>query len=145
VKDSNLWGIPDVCLRRLDGELLAFGSSGALLVDAVTRCTRRLTHGADLYSRPSWSRDGRQLAFHVGKDVYSAKPIRLADTSSGRLRGLGGGWGDMAWSPGSRRIVHASVGGELDLIDAKTGKRTLSRRRWSGFLDGSRTQPPRTA
>ena len=107
------------------GDALAFGSSGAMLVNAKKQTTRRLTSDAGvLYSEPLWSRDARYLVFQLGGDIYSPKTIWLVDVRSGRRRSLGFGWGEMAWSPDGRTIGFAA-GSDVYLIDRRTGKRTL--------------------
>lgn len=106
------------------GDLLAAESNGVAVVDARSGAARRLVRGGELFSDPSWSRDGRRLVFQIGEDVYSKKRIVLADVRRHRLRELGLGWGEMSWSPDGRRLVLSSVN-ELYLIDVETGQRTV--------------------
>jgi len=92
-----------------DGSTIAFGSpDGIQTLDYATGRQSRITHGND--HAPTWSRDGRRLAFVRGDIPYLAGPVGpiwAVDVDGGNLRQLTGSTGDGKpdWSPDGTMLV----------------------------------------
>ena len=92
---SNQWppeNTPDLFVMKADG-------TGA----------RRLTNDASVESRPSWSPDGRKLAYSAGDKLVSS--IYIHDLETGTVTPLlpdGSGDYDPSWSPNGETIVFCS-------------------------------------
>lgn len=109
-----------------------------LLLDLDTGKVRRFTDGKSRHLGPTWSDDGRLLAYvnnaRNGRDfdLYVADPSTPG--SERRVAELQGAWGVLDWSPDGARILmqeHISANESyLHWIDVATGKvNTLTPRR----------------
>jgi Tol biopolymer transport system component len=122
--------------------LLAYGRGDISVYEVETRRTTRLTHHPALDSSPSWSGDGRHIAFGSERngewDVYTMR----SDGTNIRQRTRGGkaGWG-LALSPNGR---YAATGIKVDdppektgiaVIDVRTGTRRVVTTGGEGMLD----------
>lgn len=112
-----------------DGRSIAIGARGWLwLIDASTGNARRLSRGAAMDSRPSWSPDGKRLAFVrddgrdtsiVERDLTSGTEKVLVATPAIDL--------DPVYSHDGRSLFYSSAeGGDLDIwrLDLMTGAKT---------------------
>ena len=117
--------------RSPDGSRIAFdsdrdGERGVYVADADGHNVKRVS-GDGFAALPSWSPDGRTLAFvraESGRpDVWN---VWTADVPSGRTRRVtshptGQPWG-ASWFPGGRRIAY-NRGAQLIVMDIETGRR----------------------
>lgn len=93
-----------------NGRLIAFaslrdGPSHIFVVDAGGKRTRRLTSGSRADTHPSWSPDGRRIAFVRGGP--GAVEVMNADgTNAHRVTAGSDDEGDPAWSPDGRWIAY---------------------------------------
>ena len=104
------------------------------LVPAAGGVPRRATAGEAAEADPSWSPDGRQLAFGSlsGNQAGTAadRVIQLVDLASGRVTSLPGSQGFFSprWSPDGRSIVALSVdSSRLVIFD-------IASQRWSDLV-----------
>ena len=95
------------------GESTTFTHDDVFVMDADGSDVRQLTpdkEGRSL-SQPTWSPDGRQLAYVDGESVQSAVPSRygdlfvIADDGSGTRRLTTGPVSDPDWSPDGREVT----------------------------------------
>ncbi|MFN8574056.1 MAG: CehA/McbA family metallohydrolase [Gemmatimonadaceae bacterium] len=110
-----------------DGRTMVFASRGWLWrFDIATGVAERLTQGAGVDSRPTWSPDGRRLAFV--RDDSRTTAIMVRDLSSGEEREIDRGMSlDPAFSPDGRVLYFANASaGDLDVwrADFATGAKT---------------------
>lgn len=112
-----------------DGRRLAFASRGWLWVmDLDSGTARRVTSGPGIDARPTWSPDGRTLAFV--RDDTRETSIVLLDLASGTEQVAVAEPGidlDPAFAPDGRSLFYSSaVAGDLDLwrVDLATGIKT---------------------
>ncbi|HYM13407.1 MAG TPA: hypothetical protein VEU62_21895, partial [Bryobacterales bacterium] len=123
-----------------DGKTLAFvstrggGTAGIWLLDVATRKARSLTSGAGGNFRPSWSPDGKWVAFSSDRDTPLRRAkgrweqlhliniyiIRPDGTGLRRLTATGNCAGGPKWSRDSRRVVFYEISAE-DTWNARAG------------------------
>ena len=118
-------GVLDVADSRTGG--IVFASRGWLWrLDATNGTARRLTSGGGVDSRPSWSPDGRTLAFV--RDDSRTLAVITRDLASGRETEIDRGMAmDPVFTPDGSAIVYTNAtSGDLDLWrhDLATGKKT---------------------
>lgn len=109
-----------------DGTTIAFASRGWLwLMDVASGEARRLTSGSGVDSRPSWSRDGRQLAFV--RDDSRTTAVVVRDMTTGAEREVDRGMSlDPSFSADGRTLYFASAAaGDLDVwrLDLSSGEK----------------------
>ncbi|MDQ4121752.1 MAG: CehA/McbA family metallohydrolase [Acidobacteriota bacterium] len=120
-------GVSDPAISP-NNRTIAFAARGWLwLMDITTREARRVTRGGGIDSRPTWSPDGKQLAFV--RDDTEDTSIIIFDVSSGRERILINSPAldlDPAFSRDGRSVFYSSAeSGDIDLwrIDIATGEK----------------------
>jgi Tol biopolymer transport system component len=97
-----------------DGERIAFRSGreggGIFVMGRTGEAVRRVTH---IGFRPTWSPDGRQLAFVtedvplIPQNMFGLSELWVADVNSGALRHLNAGDAALpSWSPHGYRIAY---------------------------------------
>ena len=97
------------------------GSYDIYVIDAAGGNLRRLTNNRGLNWFPSWSSNGKRIAFQSNKDGNN--DIYVIDAAGGNQRNLSNNLGDdrcPSWSPDGERIVFASAG-EIYVMDADGG------------------------
>lgn len=109
------------------GETVAVGSHGWIwLLDLTTGDAKRVTRGGRMDSRPTWSPDGRSLAFV--RDDGNTLAVIVRDMTTGAEREIERGFAmDPAFSPDGRTLYYASqTAGGLDLwrIDLPSGQKS---------------------
>ena len=126
------------------GEYLTYSEDDVFVMDADGDNVRQLTpeRGGRHALRPSWSPDGREIAFVLGRSVPSGYPrfgdLFVIDVDGGDLRRLtkGGRASLPEWSPDGREIVFMRAEGvstsspnqDLYVVDAAGGEpRRLTR------------------
>ncbi|MBY8824133.1 CehA/McbA family metallohydrolase [Sphingomonas colocasiae] len=112
-----------------DGKSVAFAARGWLwIMDIATREARRVTRGASVDARPTWSPDGHSIAFM--RDSGRDTGLWLLDVASGRERVLVDTPTielDPAFSPDGKGVYYSSAeAGDLDIwrIDLASGAKT---------------------
>jgi Tol biopolymer transport system component len=116
-----------------DGRMLAFDSDrdglrGVYIADAEGRHPRRVS-GSGYAAVPSWSPDGRRLAFVRGEPSQaSVWNVWVADVAGGTLRRVtqhraGQAWG-ASWFPDGRRVAYSHET-QLVIADLETGRSTV--------------------
>ncbi len=112
-----------------DGRTVAIAARGWLwLMDVETREARRLTRGGGVDSRPSWSPDGRQIAFV--RDTGTDTSIVLIEVASRRERALVDTPAmdlDPSFSSDGRSVFYSSAeAGDFDLwrIELADGRKS---------------------
>lgn len=114
-----------------DGSRLAYACATGIYVIGIddSHATRVATGTGRTVSSPSWSRDGRRLAFATvlrGRShVYTIRP----DGTQRRL--VASGATAPAWSPDGRRIAVRTGCGGIKLFTPAGNDMTPSRRRWT--------------
>jgi Tol biopolymer transport system component/cytosine/adenosine deaminase-related metal-dependent hydrolase len=104
-----------------DGRTVAFAALGDLWTMEMGRQPRRLTSDAFVETEPTWSPDGRQLAYL--SDRAGSMDIWVRDVSTGaerRATELPGAETSPAWSPDGWRLAFVSDG-EVFIVDLKSG------------------------
>jgi len=111
-----------------DGRTLALAARGWIwLMDTNTREARRITRGSGIDSRPTWSPDGKQLAFV--RDDTKDTSIIIFDVSNGKERILVNSPAldlDPAFSRDGRSVFYSSAeSGDIDLwrIEIASGEK----------------------
>ena len=111
-----------------DGRSVAFASRGWIwLLNPVTGVAQRMTNGAGVDSRPSWSPDGRQLVFV--RDDSRTLAVVVRDVATGTERELDRGMAmDPVFTRDGAAVVYTNLdtGGDLDLrrVELSGGART---------------------
>jgi hypothetical protein len=116
-----------------NGQMIAFdsdrdGMRGVYIANANGRSARRIS-GGGFAAMPTWSPDGRRLAFARGEPSYpSVWNIWIANVGGGALQRvtsnpIGQPWG-ASWFPDGRRLAY-SHDQRLVIVDLQTGRRTL--------------------
>jgi TolB protein len=90
-------------LRGENGEIYVMNSDGS--------ARTRLTEGSARYASPSWSPNGRRLAF-----VFSNNQLYVMNADGTGLARLTNGRADLRWSPDGRRIVFSVPQGGSNAI-----------------------------
>ena len=92
-----------------DGRRVVYEALGHLwILDAAGGAARRLTRGSDFESYPTWSRDGRQIAF-VSWDDDKAGRIKVVGANGGEARNVTpepGHYVEPAFSPDGSLIAY---------------------------------------
>jgi len=103
---------------KFKGDVTLSNTSDICVIDLETGEVQQLTDN-DLYEgHPSWSPDGRQIAFEASTDLlWGRTQIYIMDADGGNVRQLTSGFGEArepAWSPDGSRIafVAAPTSGE---------------------------------
>ena len=119
-----------------DGSRVAWNAEGSVWVARVGGVPRRLAADAGC---PSWSTDGRSIAFLR----IRRNELRVIPATGGRSRlvlAKAGGCNEIAWSPDARRLAIAN-GIRLVSVDLATGAAVRSPLRFGAFAwshDGTR-------
>src|SRR5204862_190902 len=104
----------------LRGEVVVAADDGIFVLDARARTLRRLTRGDDDLA-PSWSPDGRRLAYADarGSDPAAGLAIELIDPNSprrARRRLAPGAVGPIRWSPDGSRLAFLARNDALEIV-----------------------------
>ncbi|MEO8521431.1 MAG: helix-turn-helix domain-containing protein [Acidobacteriota bacterium] len=125
-----------------DGDRIAFdsdrdGERGVYVADADGTNVRRIS-GDGFAAIPSWSPDGKTIAFVRGEDGHpKVWNLWTTDIESGQTRRLtsyrvGAPWGG-SWFPDGRRLAYSHET-ELVVLDLESGKRRVFRSPVAGRL-----------
>ncbi len=125
-----------------DGDRIAFdsdrdGERGVYVADADGTNVRRIS-GDGFAAIPSWSPDGKTIAFVRGEDEHpKVWNLWTTDIESGQTRRLtsyrvGAPWGG-SWFPDGRRLAYSHET-ELVILDLESGKRRVFRSPVAGRL-----------
>jgi len=91
-------------------------TSDLYIVDVATSAWRALTTNG-LSRSPSWSPDGRRIAYVEQQEVFSNNNISVVDVAGGspvRLTHVDGYYGKPAWSPDGTRLAFAAWDSQTD-------------------------------
>ncbi len=104
-----------------DDRKIAFGRRGIWVMNADGSRPKRVTRKRD--SSPTWSSDGRTIAFVRG--ARGSREIWLMRTNGTRQRRIAKGGSDTAWSPDGRRIAVLRNNGIWIMNPNGTGQRRV--------------------
>lgn len=119
---------------------LAIAHRGIALIDPSGRNRRNLTDRPGwLDFSPTWSPDGRRIAFTRTTNNYRSFQIFVKPVAGGSARRLTNGRADEdpAWSPDGRLIAYMSARGLTVIRPNGSGKRRMAGLRDAGELDWS--------
>jgi TolB protein len=106
---------------------------------------RRLTWNAGVDADPTWSSDGRRIAFESKRGESSEIYVMNADGGGQRrLTREGEDGGDPAWAPDGRRIAFVGDNGVYVIRADGLGLRRLTRSRddrFPGWVPAGRNNP----
>ncbi len=101
---------------------------------------RKLTHTKASESSPTWSPDGKRLAFTATRDGDTDAQVYVMDMAAGgdaqRYTSIAGGASDPRWSPDGKRLLFVSTVGEAS--KAKSNARVYESfpiRYWDHWLE----------
>ncbi|HEY3190188.1 MAG TPA: hypothetical protein VGJ70_22035, partial [Solirubrobacteraceae bacterium] len=120
-------GIADPVLSP-DGRRVTFGALNDLWVMRIGGAPHRITHDGFSEFRPTWSPDGRQIAY--SSDRAGIAEVWIHDLASGRDRQVTrGGAAKLvgAWSPDGGRIAYMDSAGRTSgvwTVDVRSGQTT---------------------
>lgn len=112
-----------------DGESIVFVALQDLWIKKRQGEPRQLTDDSAVHIFPTWSPDGKQIAFCSDRDgSFGLWVMSLEDGRTTKLVATGSGVSGVSWSPDGKKIAYTqSYGprfGTLNLVNLKTGART---------------------